>query len=81
MHTTDFFFFFLKKQTKCMVAEWQRRLFSYCGEVCCFREGLERLLSALGQSCTGVGSETCSCPSCPAVESWSPCTSAVSTFY
>lgn len=59
-------FFFLKKQTKCMAAEWQRCIFSYCGGKCAaFGRGWERLVPALGQSSIVDGGETCSCPLLP----------------
>lgn len=47
----------------CGVAEVS--IFILWGKACCFWEGLERLVSALGRSSIGVGGETCSCPSCP----------------
>lgn len=49
-----------------MAAEWQRCIFSYCGGVCCFWEGLPGLLPAPGQSYIGIdGGEICSCPLLP----------------
>lgn len=83
IHTTDFFFF-LKKQTKCMAAEWQRCIFSYCGGECAaFGRDWNAWFLALGQSSIGIGGgKICSCPLLPGcVQSWSLWTLAVSTFY
>lgn len=48
----------------CRVAEVY--IFILWGKVCCFWEGLEGRLPALGQSSVGAdGGETCSCPLLP----------------
>lgn len=64
IHTTDFFFFFNDK-LNAWLQSGRGVYFHTVGEVRCFWEGLERLVSALGQSSIGVGGETCSCPLLP----------------
>lgn len=64
IHTTDFFFF-LNDKLNAWLQSGRGVYFHTVGEACCFQEGLERLVSALGQSSIGVGGETCSCPLLP----------------